>query len=87
MNQAAFLDVEPAPHAFQADPNRVRARLNGILAEIKTATSLPWRTQRLHLYRAIVPQMSLWLPEEEARQFCQEFDSEVARLESLAAAA
>ena len=93
MNQAAVLDAEPAPsckeqvfHAFRADPDRVRVRLNAILAEARAASSLPWGAQRLRLYCAIFPQMSLWLPEEEAAQFRLEFDSEVARLERSEAA-
>ena len=91
MNQAAFLDAEPAPFSqehvrqvFRADPDRVRVRLNSILAEIRAA--LPLAAQRLRLYRAIFPQMSTWLPDEEATRFRLEFDTEVARLErSLAA--
>jgi hypothetical protein len=34
------------------------------------------------LYRKIVPQMTLWLPEEEAEQLRFEFETEMARLEA-----
>lgn len=91
MNQAAFLDTEPAPFSqehvhpdFRADPDRVRARLNSILAEVRAA--LPLAAQRLRLYRAIFPQVSTWLPEEEAARFRLEFETEIVRLERSAAA-
>ena len=93
MNQAAFPDTEPmplseeqAPQAFRANPDRVRVRLSSILAEVRAASTLPWDARRLRLYCAIFPQMSHWLPEEEAEQFRLEFDSEVARLERSKAA-
>jgi len=34
------------------------------------------------MYKTIFPQMTNWLPEEEARQLCFEFEREIARLEA-----
>jgi hypothetical protein len=43
---------------------------------------LPWDATRTSLYRTIFPQMTLWLPEEEAAQLRFEFDAEIARLQA-----
>jgi hypothetical protein len=38
--------------------------------------------KRVRLYRTIFPQMTNWLPQEEAAQLCFEFETELARLEA-----
>ena len=67
---------------YRPDPERVRARLHGILAEAKAATMLPWDSSRLGLYRTIFPQMTFSLPEDEAAQFRFEFEEELVRLKA-----
>ena len=64
------------------DPDKVRARLHRILAEARAAQTLPWEPGRASLYRTIFPQMSLWLPEDEAAQLRFEFETEMTRLEA-----
>lgn len=80
--QADLFGGEPAPRAYV--PDRVRRRLQRILAEARAASAMPWDRTQLGLYQTIVPQMTLSLPEEEAAQWRLEFDSEVARLEAAA---
>lgn len=65
-DQPELFDAEAAPPVTYADPERVRARLWRIINEAKTAARLPWDARKLRLYRTIVPQMSLWLPDDEA---------------------
>lgn len=48
----------------------------------RAAETLPWDRTRASLYRLIVPQMSLWLPEDEAAQLRFAFEAEMARLEA-----
>lgn len=67
---------------YRPDPDRVRARLQKILAEARGAQTLPWDRARLSLYRTIFPQLSLWLPEEEAAQLRFSFEEELIRLEA-----
>jgi hypothetical protein len=38
---------------------------------------------RVSLYRTIFPQMTLWLPEDEAAQLRFEFEAEMARPETV----
>ena len=72
---------EPVP-IYQPDPDKVRARLRGILDEAKAAKFVPWDTARLSLYRTIFPQMTDWLPDKEAKRLRREFAKELARLEA-----
>ena len=67
--------------AYQPDPDRVRARVHRILEEAREAESLiSWQPGRLSLYRTIFPQLTGWLPEEEAAQLRFEFKAELERL-------
>jgi hypothetical protein len=76
-------DLFPAqPVSYGADPERVRRRLASILAEVRDADTMPWDHARQRLYRTIVPQMTLWLPEDEAAQLRFDFESEMRRLEA-----
>lgn len=73
---------DAAPPAYRPDPEKVRARLRKILAEARAAQSLPWEPTRVSLYRTIFPQMTLWLPEDEAAQLRFEFATEMRRFEA-----
>ncbi len=79
--QRDLFGANTAP-AYHADPDKVRARLHKILAEARGAQKLPWEPARVNLYRTIFPQMTLWLPEEEAAQLRFEFAAEMTRLEA-----
>ena len=79
--QADLFGAPPA-QSYDPDPDKVRSELWSILAEARAANVLPWPPARAKLYRTIFPQMTNWLPEEEARQLRFEFESELARLEA-----
>lgn len=79
--QGELFGADAAP-AYRPDPDRVRARLHKILAEAKAAERLPWDSARISLYRTIFPQMTNWLPDEEAAQLRFEFEEELERLEA-----
>jgi hypothetical protein len=79
--QTDMFGTEVAPQ-YRPDPEKVRARLHLILGEARGAATMPWRPAKLSLYRTIFPQMSNWLPDDEARQLCFEFETEIARLEA-----
>ena len=64
----------------RGDPDRVRARLTRILAEARAADTIPWSRNDEGMYEIIVPQMTNWLPPDEAAQWCAEFSAELARL-------
>lgn len=73
-----------APPTYRPNPDKVRSRLHRILAEARGARTLPWEPTRVSLYQTIFPQMTLWLPEEEAAQLRFEFEAEMTRLQAAA---
>jgi hypothetical protein len=78
-SQSDLFGAEPV-QIHRPDPEKVRARLHKILAEARSARTLPWEPARVSLYRTIFPQMTNWLPDEEAAQLRFDFESEMARL-------
>ena len=80
-NEPDLFGAEANP-AYRPDPDKVRTRLLRILAEARAAHKVPWEPTRVSLYRTIFPQMTLWLPEDEAGQLRFEFETELARLEA-----
>ncbi len=77
--QDDLFEDRPTP-TCRADPDEVRAELLEILAEVRGAETFPWAPGRVSLYRTIFPQMTNWLPDEEAAQLRFEFETELARL-------
>ena len=89
--QTSFFEPSPQPDLFSSEapvlsyrpePDKVRARLERILSEARRAERVPWEPSRKELYRAIVPQMTECLPEQEAAQWLLQFESELARLKA-----
>jgi hypothetical protein len=77
-----FGPAEPARPAWKPDPDKVRRRLEDILAEARAADKMPWDWSEQSLYRAIFPQMASLLPEEESAQYCFQFEQEWERLKA-----
>lgn len=74
---------EPAPQrSYLPDPAKVRIELLNILARAKAAPTTPWRSSDQDFYRLVFPQMTNWLPDDEAKQLRFEFEAELARLEA-----
>jgi hypothetical protein len=84
--QSDMFAGEKRQESYAADPQRVRERLHQIIAEARAAEVLPWDKQKLGYYRTVVPQMSVWLPDDEAAQLRFEFATELRRLEPASAA-
>ena len=79
--QPELLEDRPE-HVYRADPDEVRADLLRLLAKAREASTMPWDARKVRLYRTIFPQMSFWLPKDEAEQLCLEFEAELKRLEA-----
>jgi hypothetical protein len=79
--QPDLFGAGPAP-AYRPDLDKVRSRLQKILAEARSAQKFPWEPTIVSLYRTIFPQMTNWLPEDEAAQLRFAFEIEIARLEA-----
>ena len=81
-DQPELFDENAAPAQYVGDPDRARTRLHRILAEVRAAKSQPWDDAKMSLYRTIFPQMTNWLPDEEAQQLRFEFAEELERLKA-----
>jgi hypothetical protein len=79
--QADLFGADAVP-VYRPDPDKVRARLHRILTEARAARTFPWEPTRVSLYRIIFPQMTLWLPDEEAAQLRFEFEAKMERLQA-----
>lgn len=73
----------PAP-AHRPDPELVRRRIDRILAQLRAEDSVRgWVHGRASLLRIVFPQLTGWLPEDEAIRFDAEFEAEMVRLGAL----
>lgn len=79
-------DTRPDP--TYVDPQGVREELHAILALARAARDeAPW-DRRTHRYHQVVfPQMTNWLPAEEAETLRTQFGAELERIEPMLAAA
>lgn len=73
-------EAERPSQAVSADPDEVRAEMLGLLAELRAAKTMPWTEDDVGFYQTVFPQMSNWLPKDEAKQLCLEFETEMTRL-------
>lgn len=84
--QSSLFPEAAAPMDYRPDPDKVRAKILAVITQARSAETFPWDQARQKFYRTVIPQMSLWLPEEEAAQLRFEFETEVKRLELAEAA-
>jgi hypothetical protein len=81
-SQPELPGVEGAAAVYRADPDEVRAELLRVLAQARAARSFPWDARGALYWRTVFPQMTNWLPDEEAAQLRFEFETEIRRLEA-----
>ncbi len=63
-----FEEEASPPPAATADPDRVRRKLAAFLAEAREAGAQGLSVERRRLIETVVPQMTRWLPKEEAER-------------------
>ena len=81
-----FGDVKPTPRwqpGYMPDPARVRRKMEDMIEQLRVASEMPWTPDRLAHRRTVFPQMSCWLPDDEAHELCEQFDAELSRLEQI----
>lgn len=81
------LGDKPASGAYEPNLDEIREDLHAILNEARRVTAeAPWDERTYRYNKVVFPQMSRWLPDEEAAQLCFEFSREIERIEQLMAA-
>ncbi len=81
-SQPELPGVDETASVYRADPDEVRAELLRVLAKARAAERFPWDSRRTLYWRTVFPQMTNWLPDEEAAQLRFEFETEIRRLEA-----
>lgn len=72
---------------FQPNLDEIREDLDTILAAARSVSvECPWDERTYRYNKVVFPQMSRWLPDDEAAQLCFEFSREIERIEALLAA-
>ncbi|MCG5234210.1 hypothetical protein [Xanthobacter oligotrophicus] len=67
MAQLDMFAAETVPQTYiSVDPDRVRRKLDALLAEARDTATLGLPQSRRRLIETVVPQMTRWLPEDEA---------------------
>lgn len=80
------LDLGEKTPSRTYEPNleEIREDLAAILASARAVTAeAPWDDRTFRYNRIIFPQMTRWLPDDEAARLCSEFSAEIERIERL----
>jgi hypothetical protein len=75
----------PPPKSYAPSLATVRAEVNKVLEKARIAREMPWTPKEVAFWKTVFPQMTNWLPEEEAAQLRHAFMEEMRRLETASA--
>lgn len=65
------------------EPETIRGRLNDLLGTLLAAETMPLSEREARMWRAVVPNMTKWLPETEAEAIRTTFAREMDRLDRV----
>lgn len=77
----------PPRRSYAPSLATVRAEVNKVLDIARTAREMPWTPREVAFWKTVFPQMTNWLPAEEAAQVRSAFLEEMQRLEAGSAGA
>ncbi|MDP9055808.1 MAG: hypothetical protein M3N34_00540 [Pseudomonadota bacterium] len=81
------LGEKASPKGYEPNLVEIREDLDLILQSARSVTADSVWDHRTYRYNKVVfPQMTRWLPDDEAKQLCFEFFKELERIELLMAA-
>lgn len=66
--------------AASNDPEKIRMHLKALLEAARTAETMPWPERDARMWQIVFPQLSNWLPPDEAARLRSEFVQEMQRL-------
>ena len=75
----------PPKQAYAPSLAPVRAEVHRVLEKARIAKEMPWTAKEVAFWKTVFPQMTDWLPEEEAAQLRSAFMEEMCRLEAAPA--
>ncbi len=71
----------PPKQSYTPSLEKVRSEVNKVLEKARIARDMPWTTKEVAFWKTVFPQMTNWLPAEEAEQARAAFWEEINRLE------
>ena len=72
----------PPPVSYAPTLAKVRAEVNKVLEQARIAKDNPWTAKEVAFWKTVFPQMTNWLPAEEATQLRSAFKDEMDRFEA-----
>ncbi|WP_146190675.1 hypothetical protein [Marinicauda salina] len=85
MSQGELFSPNEQKRPARPSAETVRNRIRAVLDQLRESERLPWTDDELRNWRTVIPQMTGWLPEEEAAALQAEFFAEIERLGAQAA--
>jgi hypothetical protein len=75
------LFLPPRP-VSKVTPQSVRLKLVAALDQLRASEEMPWDATNLRYWQTVFPQMTRWLPDDDAARLCLEFSKEMKRLKA-----
>ena len=72
----------PPKQSYEPSLEKVRAEVHKVLEKSRIAKEMPWTAKEVAFWKTVFPQMTNWLPKEEADQARAAFWEEMTRLEA-----
>lgn len=72
----------PPKQSYAPSLATVRSEVNKVLEKARIARELPWTAKEVAFWKTVFPQMTNWLPADEAEQLRSAFMEEICRLEA-----
>lgn len=76
--------MTPQARVPTADVDAIRGRLDRLIGTLREATVMPLSDRDARMWRTVVPNMTKWLPEDEAEAVRAAFAREMERLGAVA---
>lgn len=67
---------------FNPKPEDVRRRLHKVLEKARRARVMPWPEREVRMWQTVFPNMTNWLPQDEADQLRFAFAKEIEHLKA-----
>ncbi len=81
-NTQADMFGAPPPQSYAPTVEQARSEILKVLDQARSATVMPWPREKVRYWKTVFPQMTNWLPAEEAAQLRFEFEEQIRRLEA-----
>jgi hypothetical protein len=72
--------MAPPARTSAPDPQAIRGRLGRLLETLRNSESMPLSDKDVRMWQTVVPNMTRWLPDDEADEIRSEFAYEMDRL-------